>query len=130
MIKVLVIGATGRVGAHVVRELLARDASVRAFARDPEKAAATLGDAVEVAVGDLNDPVSVRRAMRGVDRVVLISANCPNEAAQEIGVIDAAAAAWVQRIVKLSAIGAEAGSALLFSDAHGRSEEHLRQCTV
>ena len=130
MTKVLVTGATGKVGAHTVRELIQRGASVRAFARDPEKAATRLGDGVEVAVGDLDDPVSVRLAMRGADRVVLISANGPNEAAHEIGVIDASAAAWVERIVKLSAVGANSGSALLFSDAHGRGEEHLRQAAV
>src|SRR5918998_3916073 len=49
--KVLVTGATGSIGAGVVRELLGRSKDVRAFVRDPGKAAKVLGDGVELAVG-------------------------------------------------------------------------------
>jgi len=41
--KVLVTGATGTVGAHVVRELRHRNVAVRAFVRDPHTAARMLG---------------------------------------------------------------------------------------
>jgi uncharacterized protein YbjT (DUF2867 family) len=83
-----------------------------------------------VTVGDFDDPVSLRRAMQGVDRVFLTSANGPREAEHENAVIDAATAAWVQRIVKVSAHGAEIGAPVMFADAHGRIERHLRQCAV
>lgn len=124
MTKVLVTGATGNVGAHVVRELRARGASVRAFVRDAALAEAKLG-AVELAVGDFSDPASLRRALNGVDRVFLTSADGPDKVAQEAAVIDAAAEAWVERIVKLSTIHAKAGSPLPAFDWHGRIEAHL-----
>ena len=46
MNPVLVTGATGTVGAHVVRALQRRGAPVRAFVRDPEKATRLLGPEV------------------------------------------------------------------------------------
>ncbi len=130
MTKILVTGATGNVGSHVVRELQERGASVRAFVRDPGKAAAMLGDGVELASGDFSDAASVRRAVEGVESVFLACANDPRQVEYETGVIDAAREAGVRRIVKLSALGAEIGSPVAFWDWHGRIEEHLRASGV
>jgi NAD(P)-dependent dehydrogenase (short-subunit alcohol dehydrogenase family) len=63
---VLVTGATGNVGSAVIRELRDRGVAVRAFVRAP---AAELPDGVEVAVGDFDDPASIRSALAGIDRV-------------------------------------------------------------
>jgi uncharacterized protein YbjT (DUF2867 family) len=130
MTTVLVTGASGNVGGHVVRELVARGVSVRAFVRDPRRAADRLGAGVDLAVGDFADLASVRRAMKGVDSVFVTSSNGPDEVAHENAVVDAAAAEWVRRIVKLSALGAEVGSPLMFADAHARIERHLLECGV
>ena len=125
MSTILVTGATGNVGAHVVRELRRRGSSVRALVRDAAVAAAALGD-VDLAVGDFGDPSSLRRAMHGVDRVFLTSADGPDKVAHESVVIDAAAAGWVQQIVKLSTVHARSGSPLPTFDWHGRIEEPSR----
>jgi uncharacterized protein YbjT (DUF2867 family) len=127
---VLVTGATGNVGSQVVRELLARGVPVCAFVRDADRAAARLGADAELFVGDLSDPVSVRRALSGVDRVFLSSADGPEKVGQEAGVVDAAAAAGVEHIVKASTMLARAGSPLPPLDWNGRSEEHLRRSGV
>jgi uncharacterized protein YbjT (DUF2867 family) len=124
--RILVTGATGNVGAHVVRELRRRGAAVRAFVRDPAAAAERLGDDVELAVGDFGDAASVRRALAGVDRVFLACANHPRQVEYETGVIDAAAGAGVARIVKLSTLAARVGSPVAFWDWQGRIEAHLR----
>ena len=59
--KILVTGATGNVGSLVVTELLKRGAEVRALVRkQPE--AGKLPAGVEVAIGDLLDPVSVEKS--------------------------------------------------------------------
>ena len=130
MNKVLVTGATGSVGSHVVRELQERGVSVRAFVRDTGKAIKMLGDGVELAYGDFGDVASVRRAVAGVEGVYLACANDPRQIEYETGVIDAAAAAGVRRIVKLSAHGAEIGSPVAFWDWHGRIEANLRASGV
>ena len=130
MKKMLVTGATGNVGARVVRELQGRGVSVRAFVRDPDKAVTMLGDGVELVSGDFSNPESVRRALEGVEGVFLACANHPRQVEYETGVIDAARQAGVTRIVKLSALGAEIGSSVAFWDWHGRIEEHLRASGV
>lgn len=130
MKKMLVTRATGNVGSLVVRELQGRGISVRAFVRDPDKAAAMLDDGVELVFGDFSNPESVRRALEGVEGVFLACANDPRQVEYETGVIDAARQAGVMRIVKLSALGAEIGSPIAFWDWHGRIEEHLRASGV
>ncbi len=67
--KVLVIGATGGTGRHVVRRLLDRGDSVRAFAREPSDITVS-NERLEVVQGDARDAASVDRAVQGVDAVV------------------------------------------------------------
>jgi uncharacterized protein YbjT (DUF2867 family) len=127
---ILVTGATGNVGSQVVRELRERGEAVRAFVRDGAKAAAMLGDDVELAAGDFGEPASVRAALAGVDRVFLSSASDPRKPAYEAAVVDAAADRGVELIVKASALDAAAGSPLPGLDWNGRSEDHLRRSGI
>jgi uncharacterized protein YbjT (DUF2867 family) len=120
---VLVCGATGNVGAAVAEALRARGVPVRAFVRDPARMP-LLG--LDVAVGDFADAGSLRRAMAGVDRVFLSSADGPDKVRHEAAVIDAAAEAGVELIVKASTMLAQVGSPLAPLDWNGRAEEHLR----
>ncbi|HEU5267963.1 MAG TPA: SDR family oxidoreductase [Jatrophihabitans sp.] len=123
--NVLVTGATGTVGTHVVRALQTRGASVRAFVRDAGKAAQALGHDTEFAVGDFADRNSLERAMKEADRVFLACANVPGQVAYEKAAIDAAHAAGVTRIVKLSGPHAALDSPLVFERWHGEIERHL-----
>jgi uncharacterized protein YbjT (DUF2867 family) len=123
----LVIGATGTVGRHLVPQLVRRGQSVRALVRNP---AADLPAGVDRAVGDLADPASLVPALDRVDAVYLACGNHPAQAALETAAIDAAAAAGVRRIVKLSTSDATIGSPSAFADAHGRIEAHLRASGV
>ncbi|MGW0423386.1 SDR family oxidoreductase [Streptomyces sp. NPDC003015] len=67
--KILVTGATGKTGRHVVRELLAEGVDVRVLTRHPEKA--DLPPEVTLVQGDMTVPESVSAALDGVDRAFL-----------------------------------------------------------
>ncbi|OAR27000.1 non-ribosomal peptide synthetase/polyketide synthase [Streptomyces sp. ERV7] len=66
---VLVTGATGGVGAFVLRELAARGRPVLALAR-PESAHLIAAEGVDVVEGDLTDLAGLRDAVADVDAVV------------------------------------------------------------
>ena len=81
--KILVTGGTGNVGSAVVAKLLKRDVEVRVLARkQPE--AGKLRAGVEVAIGDLLDPVAVEQAMQGVDKLFLLNAVVTDELTQAL----------------------------------------------
>jgi len=95
---ILVTGATGQLGAAVVRQLLARTdpANIAVLVRDPGKAADLARRGVSVRLGEYGDPGSLARAMEGVDRVLLIaSSEFQQRVQQHQNVIDAAQAAGV-----------------------------------
>lgn len=99
---ILLCGATGRVGGEVVRLLLAKGAAVRCLVRDPARARASLGDAVALAPGDLDDGSSLGAALAGVCAMFLMSPVGASLAARQVAAVRAAADAGVARIVKLS----------------------------
>jgi uncharacterized protein YbjT (DUF2867 family) len=102
---ILVIGATGRVGHHVVDQLVAREAAVRVLTRDPAKAAFPAG--VEVAKGDLLDIDSLRAAFAGVSTLFLLNAVTADEFTQAIITLNVAREAGVDRVVYLSVFDAD-----------------------
>ncbi|MGN6592343.1 MAG: SDR family oxidoreductase [Terriglobales bacterium] len=99
--KVLVCGATGKVGSAVVPELLRRGAAVRALVRKAP-AAGRLADGVETAIGDLLDPPSLEAALRGVDKMFLLNAVAADELTQALIGYGMARRAGVKHITYLS----------------------------
>jgi dihydroflavonol-4-reductase len=71
----LVTGATGFVGSHVARELVAAGEPVRALARPNSRRQALDGVAVEWVEGDLRDEASLARALQGVRSVYHVAAD-------------------------------------------------------
>jgi uncharacterized protein YbjT (DUF2867 family) len=67
---VLVAGATGRTGKHVVEQLLTRDYRVRALVRDAAKARAELPSGVEIVTADVRDPKTLEAPMKGAMYVI------------------------------------------------------------
>jgi UDP-glucose 4-epimerase len=68
--KILVTGATGKVGSRLVQRLAQRGDQVRALVRDPSRADELRQAQVELLLGDLLEPASLTPAVRGVDAVV------------------------------------------------------------
>jgi len=94
--KILVTGGTGKVGAEVVRELQKRNADIRMLVR---KEGAPTPKGVEVAIGDLLDPVSIQKALRGVDKLYLLNAVLPDELTQGLIAYDLAKRLKLKHIV-------------------------------
>jgi UDP-glucose 4-epimerase len=68
--KILVTGATGKVGSRLAKRLAQRGDQVRALVRDPARAADLREAHIELAEGDPLRPESLPPAVRGVDAVV------------------------------------------------------------
>jgi nucleoside-diphosphate-sugar epimerase len=71
--RVLVTGATGRIGSRLVPRLAA-GGEVRVVVRDPDRAAELWNRGFDVIDGDLRDPETVKRAVAGQDAVVHLAA--------------------------------------------------------
>ena len=67
--KVLVTGATGKVGNALAAALLERGEEVRVLVRDPDRAASVLPSGVEVARGDATEPATLAPAVAGCELV-------------------------------------------------------------
>jgi dihydroflavonol-4-reductase len=129
---ILVTGANGHIGSHVVRA--ARDAGAIpiAFVRPGSDRRAVSGVACEVREGDLCDPESVARALKGVEAVMHVGAvhrnSTPDPEAMlrpaiegTRAVLDAATRAGVRRVVLTSSaatIGFAKDPAKPFDESH------------
>jgi dihydroflavonol-4-reductase len=71
----LVTGASGFLGNHVARQLVARGDAVRVLVRASSQLRAIEGLPVETIQGDLRDAASLDRAVRGVSRVFHVAAD-------------------------------------------------------
>lgn len=96
---VLVIGATGRTGRHVVAGLLERDVDVRALVR--HRLIANLPDQVTTVQGTLEDSATLTEAARGADAAFLLWPMAEVDPATVVSAL----ASQVQHVVYLSAAG-------------------------
>ncbi len=114
--RVLVTGATGFTGGHLVRRLVAAGDSVRAMVRQPAQARDLADAGIEVVRGDLTDAASLRAACRDIDVVYNIgalyrTAGLPASAYRAVNAVGveslvrAAAGAGTRRVVHCSTVG-------------------------
>jgi uncharacterized protein YbjT (DUF2867 family) len=112
---ILLTGATGLVGGEVLPALLEAGEDMRVLVRDPIRLGEHRVD-VQIALGDLRDPFSVRHAMRGVETVIHLAATTRDQAdggtIEELNglatarLLRSAERAGVKRFVFFSAMGA------------------------
>lgn len=120
--QIVVTGATGTIGGRVVEGLLAQQVPVVAFVRDAAKAP----PGTRAAVGTFEDRASLERAFAGADTLVLITAANANAAEQTLAAIDAAKAANVRKVVRISALKAAPDGPTDNTRQHGRTEAALK----
>ncbi|MFE8583386.1 SDR family oxidoreductase [Sphingomonas sp. NCPPB 2930] len=97
---ILLTGSTGHTGMDVARMLASQAVSVRALTRSPDKARFPAG--VTAVRGDLSDIEVMRGALDGVETLLLVAPNVPDELNQTLTTLALARDAGVRGIVYLS----------------------------
>lgn len=131
VVRILVTGATGKVGSRVAVRLARRGHDVRALVRDATRGASVLGAGIELAVGDLLNPESLTAALDSVDAVVHCAAFFRGATAEQAHLTNdlgtqrlanAARAASVKRFVFTS-------TGLVYGPSGGRAMREDDPCT-
>lgn len=126
--KILVTGATGKLGSKIVKLLLNKvpTEQLAVSVRNPEKAEGLLARGVEVRQGDFDHPESLDTAFKGVDRLLIISADGDNELRikQHKNAVEAAERAGVKFIAYTSIANSKESTNVLASP-HQATEEAI-----
>ncbi|TLM92485.1 SDR family oxidoreductase [Hymenobacter jeollabukensis] len=125
----MVTGATGTVGAELVRALSNRGVHVRAGVHSVIKGdrLRQFNPEVQLVELDFQRPETLGVALTGVDRVFLLVPLAETQVEDSKRFIDAAKAAGVKQVVKLSVMGAEAEPGIQLGRWHREAEQYLAQ---
>ncbi len=139
--NVLVVGGTGFVGTHLCTELVERGHDVAALSRSPGDA--DLPGSVERVAGDVTDYDAVEGAFEGRDAVVNLVSLSPlfqprggDEAHLRVhlggteNVVRACETHGVDRLLQMSALGADPDGPTAYIRAKGRAEQVVRDADV
>lgn len=109
---ILVTGATGFVGRHLVQRLLELSGVVRVVTRDPNRLPGPWRDRLEVVVGDLRKRPILLAATKGVGLIYNLAGEIRDASLMNAvnvdavrSLVDTASEAGVKRIVHLSSVG-------------------------
>lgn len=128
---ILITGATGNLGSAVVKQLLKHASSSKFIATSStaEGLIKLQKQGLEARLADFNDPTSLLKSFKGVDKLLLISTMEQNRLDQHKRVIDAAKEQGVKHIVytgvSISDIESSGVKELMLS--HFQTEDYLKQ---
>jgi NAD(P)H dehydrogenase (quinone) len=127
---ILITGAAGHLGTAVITHLLRTvpASQLVALVRTEQKGAALAAQGVTLRLGDYNDPASLDQALRGVEKVLLISALSLDRLSGHQHVIDAAKRAGVQHLAYTGVTMQHEETSPLASimQSHFQTEDYLR----
>lgn len=123
--RILVTGATGDIGGHLVTALEERGASFAVMCRRTDQRADFAARGIEAVAGDFSDATSIQSAVEGFDQLFLLAPEGLEQYALDVVAIDAAVASGVRHVVKLSTLDANPDSAIPWARDHARADAHL-----
>lgn len=121
--KVLVTGASGSVGGKVLAALHSAEVPVRGVSRSPKTVARWKKAGIDAVVGSLDD---LGTALQGCERMFLLSAATVDQYGDDRLAIDAARAAGLTHVVKLSSGDAVLNSPIDWARSHAYSDKYLK----
>jgi uncharacterized protein YbjT (DUF2867 family) len=125
---ILVTGATGKNGVEIIRRLSGRKERVRAMVRPHNGILRGTPNAeLEYVEADFDDPASLRKVLRDVQRAFLVTNSSEHVEERQLRFVDLAREAGVRHIVYLSQLHAASDSPLRFLRYHAAVEEALRR---
>jgi uncharacterized protein YbjT (DUF2867 family) len=126
---IAVIGATGNTGRATVKELKSLGEDPLCVVRNPDKAREVLGPDTRTVVAEVTDRPALEKALKGVKSVFVVTGHNPQTAEQQINVLEAAKAAGVENIVKVSGGRAivRPDSETVVGRAHYQIEEAIKK---
>jgi uncharacterized protein YbjT (DUF2867 family) len=120
---ILVTGSTGKVGSQVVQQLAADGINVRAAVQATSKINAIKRVGAEPAVIDFKRPGTFQPALRGVERIFMVTPFVPNMVEIAANLVEEIKKAGIKQIVRLSAMGADAEPAITLGRWHREAEK-------
>jgi uncharacterized protein YbjT (DUF2867 family) len=101
--RIAVVGATGRIGSALLSQLVNDDVELVAFSRNASTDRLPRG--LTPTVVDFEAPASLAQGLQGVHKLFISHGTYAKQVQNEIALIDAAVAAGVKHIVKVSVMG-------------------------
>lgn len=123
--SIFITGGTGTTGRDTIKALQKRGATIRVGARDLAKAKALAGPGTDFVQFDYEKPETFIPAMKGCHTMLLLTGFDRFAHEQATQLIDAAAAAGVKHVVKLSAQGADSVPGIMVGRWHRTAERYL-----
>jgi uncharacterized protein YbjT (DUF2867 family) len=124
--KPLVLGASGLTGTEVVRILSEAGLPVRVTFREQWELTKLREFGAETVAADFNDAESLKNAMTGIGRVLMIAPTAPQALEWNLSAINIAKEAGVRHFIRLSGVGANEGVGARIAKAHFEADEALK----
>lgn len=123
--KVLVVGANGRNGQELIKQLQISMIPVRAMVRNKHEYQILTEENIEVVEGELSQPATLENALQGIELGYIVTANHPQAVAYYKNFFDVAKQVGVKKIIKMSALGADINSSSEVLRQHAESDQLL-----
>lgn len=132
--KLIITGATGNLGKHILKLLLKVESAqnIVASLRRPEAGKAWSDHGVEVRYGDYDDPASLESSFYGASKLLLISSSHQNDEVrlqQHLHAVEAAQRAGVEHLLYTSITRPEQGQ-LPLHQLHLQTEQAIKASNI